>query len=195
MIRGILAVVLAAISYGVLSTLAKLSYLKGFGEEDASVFQIVAGFVILSTLYLFQRNKTSLKNIPKKEYLNFFYAGANIALTSYFYYISIKYIPASVAIVLLFQFVWIGVLLDVIFNKKYPSKIQIIAIILLLVGTIAASGMVNADLHLDPRGLVTGLLSSLSYALFIFFNGRFSANLKPVEKSTFMIINFFHIKL
>ena len=41
MVKGILAVFFGAASYGILSTIAKLSYVNGFKATDATLFQIV----------------------------------------------------------------------------------------------------------------------------------------------------------
>ncbi len=47
-------------------------------------------------------------------------AGTSLGMTSVFYYLAVKYIDVSIGIVLLMQTVWMGVLLEMILDKKCP---------------------------------------------------------------------------
>lgn len=189
MLKAILAVFIGAASYGILSTIAKLSYLKGYKAEDATVFQIVFGFLVLLTLYLFQKTKINFRKIQRKEFLKLIFGGITIALTSLFYYSSVQYIDASLGIILLFQFIWIGFLLDLIFNKVKPTALQLAALAVLLIGTGLASGLFvnHLQTEINSKGIVLGLLAALSYASFIFINGKLDVKISAVSKSTFMM--------
>lgn len=63
-----------------------------------------------------------------------------MSLTSIFYGLSVKELPASIAIVLLFQFTWMGVLIEAIANKTFPSREKVLSILILFVGTVFAGG-------------------------------------------------------
>jgi drug/metabolite transporter (DMT)-like permease len=56
-------------------------------------------------------------------------------MTSVFYYLAVKYIPVSIGIVLM-QTVWMGVLLEMILEKKLPSTKKIVSVIIVLIGTV-----------------------------------------------------------
>ena len=57
--------------------------------------------------------------------------GCFIGLTSIFYYGAMQYLPASLAIILMFQFVWIGIILEWIFSKIKPAPVTVLSIILI----------------------------------------------------------------
>ncbi len=189
MIKGILAVFLGAASYGILSTIAKLSYKNGFKATDATLFQIVFGFLLLILISFFQKKKTKLRGIKLKEWINLFIGGLTIALTSLFYYSCVQYVPASIGIILLFQFIWIGFLLDLFFNQAKPNLVQVIALLVLLGGTFLAAGGIQSFSNgvLNEEGLILGLLSALCYASYIFINGRLKADITPISKSMIMM--------
>ena len=189
MFKGGLAVLIGAASYGVLTTIAKLSYAQGYSSENASVFQIVFGFLMLLCLYVFQKNKIKFNEIKKVEFLKLAFGGATIALTALFYYECVQYISASLGIVLLFQFIWIGFVLDYVFNKIKPSKNQLIGLLVLLLGTFLASGFLSngKNMEIHSKGIVLGLLSALCYAFYIFINGRLKTNMSAISKSTIMM--------
>lgn len=189
MLRGILAVFIGAASYGALSTIAKLSYKEGFNPIDATLFQILFGFLVLLILNLFAKSPKGLFSLDKTEYLKLSFGGLAIVLTSLFYYSCVQYIPASIGIILLFQFIWIGYLLDALLNGKKPTKVQWLTLVVLMAGTLLASGIFSSDgiSNLNGKGLVLGFLAALCYASYIFINGRLKADISPVAKSSFMM--------
>src|SRR5690625_6162645 len=73
--------------------------------------------------------------------------GTSVGLTTVFYYASMQYLPASLAIILLFQFVWIVILFEWIFNKTKPSKASMISIILILAGVLFASDILYGSIQ------------------------------------------------
>ena len=189
MLKGVIAVFLGAVSYGILSTIAKMSYDKGYDANHATLFQVVFGFALLLLISLFQKHKFQFNQVSNKDWLNLLFGGLTIALTSLFYYSCVQYVPASIGIILLFQFVWMGFLLDFLFNKEKPSRLQLLALVVLLSGTFLASGGINAfrDGLLNAEGVILGLLAALCYASYIFINGRLKVKITPISKSMVMM--------
>src|SRR6185312_9225306 len=113
--------------------------------------------------------------------------GCLIGLTSIFYYGSMQYLPASLAIILMFQFVWIGIILEWIFSKIKPEPVTILSIILILIGVFFASNIVNGDIQGLPfKGFLFGILSAFTYAGFIFFSGKVAVNVDPLTRTSLM---------
>lgn len=180
-----------ACSYGILSTFVKLAYQAGYTIEELSVTQASIGFIVLSTLTLIQRHykKPATGSIPTSAWLYLLLTGSCIGMTSYVYYLSVKYIPASVAIVLLMQFTWIGILLEWLFFNKKPTAIQFAIIGVIWVATIMASGIAGTqNSHLPVIGILYGLLSALFYAVFILINSRLKYAVSSLTKSSVMIM-------
>jgi drug/metabolite transporter (DMT)-like permease len=181
--RYILLVFLGACSYGVLSTFVKLAYDRGFDVGEVTGSQMFLGFVMtwLPALF-FLRSKTT-----PSQWLLLLGVGLTIGSTGLLYYSALQYIPASIAIVLLFQFTWMGVLFEAITTRKRPTAATWFSLVLLLIGTILAGGIAESGgAVLTGTGVVLGLLSALSYTLFIVFSGKAAVEVNPWLRSAIM---------
>lgn len=115
-------------------------------------------------------------------------------MTSMFYYAALQYISASFAIILLFQFTWIGIVFEAVAERKLPGKAKLYSLVLLVAGILMASGYVgrgHGSVSLSWNGLVLGLLSAITYALFIWFSGRTATQVAPITRSAFMLTGSF----
>lgn len=191
MLKGILLVLFGACSFGILSTFVKLAYGEGYTLGDVTGTQALFGAILLWSIYLVQRATQSdekPKPIIKTHWIKLVLAGTFTGLVSLTYYQCVKLIPASVAIILLMQFVWISVLLEFIFFKKKPNSLQVFAIIMILLGTIAASGYFEQSAAtLNIVGIGYGLVAALCYAIFLMLNGNLGNEYPPLQKSALMI--------
>lgn len=73
--------------------------------------------------------------------------GLVTAGTTTFYYLSLLFIPASVAITLLFQFTWIGLVFEVATTRRQPTNAALLAAVVVCVGTLFASGLLGGARH------------------------------------------------
>ena len=191
MLKGILLVLFGACSFGILSTFVKLAYAEGYTLSDVTGTQAFFGMVLLWAAFLIQ-SKTKSKNKPnpviKTHWLKLVGAGMFSGMVSLCYYQCVKLVPASVAIILLMQFVWISVLLELIIYKKKPTGNQILAIIFILTGTIAASGYYKSvSANFNITGIIYGLISAAFYASFLMLNGKLGTEYPVLKKSALMI--------
>ncbi len=189
MLKGILLVLFGACSFGILSTFVKLAYADGYSLSDVTGTQAFFGAILL-WLFYFLQTQFSKKVYPqsKTKWYKLLAAGAFTGLVSMFYYQCVKLVPASLAIILLMQFVWISVLLELFIYKKKPSKMQILAIAVILGGTVLASGFTETNaIEIKIEGLVYGMLAALCYAIFLMLNGKLGNEYPPLKKSALMI--------
>lgn len=115
--------------------------------------------------------------------------GASIGFTSFVYYVSVAYIPASVAIVVLMQFTWIGLLLEWLLFGKRPSGLQLITTALIITGTWLGSGLATGgSLSLSVKGLGYAGASAFLYAVYVVANSRAGKQLAPLQKSAVIMI-------
>ena len=197
--RGILYIIIGSTCYGVLSTFVKLAYHDGFKVNDVVGIQMFIGALLLWTIVLFSKRKKSNPTMPqfskptKKEILLLTILGSTTGLTGMFYYLSLQYIPASLAIVLLFQFTWIGVLLESLINRKLPEKSKLLSLIPLIIGTLFATNVITSGLTINLLGLLFGLFSAISYSIFILLSGRVALQTNPFTKTALMITGGFII--
>lgn len=178
-----LVVFLGGCCYGILSTFVKLAYAAGFSSAEVSGVQYLFGTFIIWCIVLF----TKKKKLSLKEISTLILSGIPFGLTGIFYYQSLKTLDASLAIVFLFQFVWIGALFDWIFNKKKPTKGKLVSIVILLIGSVFAANIITQEgSGLSLQGTIWGLLSALTYTTFIFLSSSVGKDTPPVLKSALM---------
>ena len=115
-------------------------------------------------------------------------AGTSLGMTSVFYYLAVKYIPVSIGIVLLMQTVWMGVLLEWILDKKRPSNQKIVAVCIVLIGTLLATNLLNNNISLDWRGLMWGMLAASSFTTTMFTANRVATNISSAQRSLYMLL-------
>ena len=200
MLKGIFYIIIGSACYGVLSTFVKLAYDDGFIVNDVVGIQMFIGAILLWSIVLFNKGKQTKSNSQqyvkpsKKEIFLLTVLGSTTGLTGMFYYLALQYIPASLAIVLMFQFTWIGVLLESIFNRKLPEKNKLISLIPLIIGTLFATNVFTAGLaSLNFFGVLFGLLSAVSYSIFVLLSGRVALQANPLTKTALMITGGFMI--
>lgn len=175
-----------ACSFGILSTFVKLAYREGYTAAEISVTQACTGMIVLWILYLLTRRQRH--RVKPGDWAWLLLTGGGIGLTSFVYYVSVAYIPASVAIVILMQFTWIGLLMEALLFKKIPSLLQLITTILILVGTWLGSGLAGGSLSgLSVKGLLYAGASAFLYAVYIIANSRVGKSLDTGKKSAVII--------
>ncbi|TJY43324.1 EamA family transporter [Cohnella pontilimi] len=185
--RSVIVILLGAVSYGVLSTFVKLAYRMGFTPNEVAGSQAAFGLVLLLLLLALIGRKSAVpmfKGVTAKTWVALLPIGISVGATSILYYNSLRYVPASIAIVLLFQFTWMGVLAEAALRRRMPEKEKLIALAFVLAGTVLAGGIAGGTLHqLKPLGVVFGLLSALFYTIFITWSSKAAVQVAPVTRS------------
>ncbi len=207
--RHMIAVFFGAASYGILSTIVVLAYGKGYVLGEVVGTQLMTGFLLSCLLSFilkwrekrqFHRqaaaNKGSSSVNAQKTHMDlswkqrFLLMGAGIptATTGLLYYESLRYIPASLAIILLFQFVWIGVLIQAIRQRQWPQKLMLLVIFVVFSGTALAAGIIEQGIaQINPLGLLFGFLAAISYSLFILISGMAVPQAHPANRTMWML--------
>ena len=189
-LKGVVLVGLGATSYGMLATFVRLAYDEGFTTAEVTTSQFVFGILGILVINLFQKIKkgTSVINASKRNIFQLMLAGSSLGMTSVFYYLAVKYIPVSIAIILLMQTVWMGVLTEMILDKKAPSKLKIISVFIVLVGTLLATNIFKNDVQLDWHGIVWGMLAAASFTTTMFTANRVATGISSAQRSLFMLL-------
>ncbi|NYF25686.1 DMT family transporter [Sporosarcina sp. JAI121] len=184
--KGILFILLGASFFGFTPIFAKLAFSYGYSLGQVNIVQMVISFCLLWSFTLLKRS--SFKGLNKKNVLQIMITGCFIGLTSIFYYGSMQYLPASLAIILMFQFVWIGIILEWISSKIKPAPVTILSIILILIGVFFASNISHGNIQgLPIKGFIFGILSAFTYAGFIFLSGKVAVNVDPLTRTSLMV--------
>ncbi len=189
-LKGVFLVGLGATSYGMLATFVKIAYGEGFTTPEVTIAQFTYGILGMLLINAFQKSKkgTEVVKASTKNITQLMLAGTSLGMTSVFYYLAVKYIPVSIAIVLLMQTVWMGVIFEMILEKKAPSTQKIISVLIVLAGTALATNLIESTVELDWRGIVLGLLAATSFTTTMFTANRVATQISSAQRSLYMLL-------
>ncbi|HWV75170.1 MAG TPA: DMT family transporter [Pseudosphingobacterium sp.] len=175
-----------ACCFGVLSTFVKLAYNEGYHTSQIAFLQ---AFIGATSLWIIHYLQTVRINRPAiivsfKNCYTLLLTGVAIGLTTYVYYRSVYYINASLAIVILMQFTWLGILIEWLCFKVKPQRSHIVLVFIILCGTLMAGGALDKGTQLlSLKGVALASLSSLLYAVYIVANSKVGKGLPTFYKS------------
>ncbi|SHM67944.1 EamA family transporter [Chryseobacterium polytrichastri] len=189
-LKGVLFVGVGASIYGMLATFVKMAYHDGYTTSEVTTSQFILGLVGLLILNFIQTitSKQKLSSPSGKEIKMLMLAGTSLGCTSLFYYIAVQYIAVSIAIVLLMQSVWFSVVVESFLTKKLPNARKIVSVVIVLLGTVLATNLINMDIELDWHGIFWGLLAAASYTLTMFTSNTLATHLPVLRKSIVMLL-------
>lgn len=161
-----------------------MAYQDGFTVYDVINGQYFFGWGMLFLLVMMlARKKVSLRTG-----LLLATVGTTASLTGIFYGISLETVTASLAVVLLFQFTWIGIVINSVLKKRLPKREEWISLLLLLAGTIMSSGIIQEGWsHLSLKGTFFGMLAAVTFSFFIYVNGSVAVGENPLIRSFYMM--------
>ena len=189
-LKGVLLVALGATSYGMLATFVKLAYKDGFTTAEVTSSQFIYGILGVLLINLFQKFNQKEKPVQAsaKNITQLMIAGTSLGMTSVFYYLCVRYIDVSIAIVLLMQTVWMGVLLEWFLDKKLPSTQKIVSVVIVLFGTFLATKLYEFNLKLDWRGIFWGILAAASFTTTMFTANKVALGISSAQRSLYMLL-------
>ncbi|QFT88141.1 EamA-like transporter family protein [Bacillus sp. THAF10] len=178
-----LLVFIGGCSLGILSTFVKLAYSAGFSIGEVTGSQVLFGTLTIWLVAGFGK-KTKIKFSQAGIIL---LAGIPMGLTGLLYYQSLQTLDASLAIIFLFQFIWIGSLIEWIVYKRKPSSGKVVSIVILLAGSTFAAGLFVEDIHsVSLQGALWGILSAITFSSFIFLSSIIGKDVPAIQKSALL---------
>jgi len=181
-------VLLGGAMYGTMSSFVKLSYSRGYNAAEISFTQAALAAFFLGICDFFT-GKGSKNKLTRKDILPLILTGSAIGLTNFLYYLSVSYISASLAIVILMQFTWFSLLLEWIIFTRKPSQLELLTVFFILIGTVMAGNLLGAEVvSISLKGILLTLFASLTYAVYIVANGRVGKGVRWQSKSTLIMV-------
>ena len=181
---------LGSFFFGLNPLFINLGYAAGWSLGEINVVQAMIALVVLWIIgiFAFKRYPQAVKKLSFKTIIALMITGSFTGLTSVLYYASMQYLPASLAVVLLFQFVWIGVLFEWVFYRRKPSKKTMITVILTLIGVLFAADVFNGGLsEITLIGFLLGIGSAFSFSAFIIVSGRVAVETPATIRTPIMV--------
>ena len=177
-------VALGASSYGMLASFVKMAYKQGFTTAEVTISQYVFAIICLLVTNFFIKNT---QTATKKNIFKLVLSGTSMGFTSVLYYLCVKYINASIAVVLLMQSVWIGVLIEAFISKKVPSFAKLAAVAFVLFGTLLATNIFSDVITYDFKGFLFGFLAAVSFSITLYSTNSVAKDLNAYKRSLFML--------
>ncbi|MFZ5625907.1 MAG: DMT family transporter [Bacillota bacterium] len=175
---------LGGASYGLLPGFAKQAYASGVGTGPLTMTQNLIGAILLWWIAFIAARGQSKPD--RRQILQLLLTGALPGLTGAFYYWALTLLPASLGIILLFQFTWMGVGLEWLLTGIKPGPSRWLAMLLLLPGTVLAAGLERGIAHLHWLGVILGLLSAVAYTGYLYAAGRVATSVSPWFRSAWI---------
>ena len=186
-LKYIVMVLIGGAMYGTMSSFVKLFHLRGYNAAELSFSQALLAAIFLGMFLLLSRKNESLR-LSRNELVPLLITGGAIGLTNFLYYQSVSHISASLAIVLLMQFTWFSILLEWAVFSKRPSALELLTVFFILVGTVMAGNLFDAEISsFSWTGVMLALGSSFTYAVYIVANSRVGKNVDWLPKSTLIM--------
>ena len=170
--------------YGANATMFKTAFVQGFTWPQVVACQMWFAAALFALAVVVRRTQGNRwEKLGAKTLLKLVGLGCLTCTTSILYCFSMSRLPVAVAITLLFQFTWIGLVIQVITTRKPPRLVEVAAALVILAGTVLASGVYRTGIAgYDPIGLIYALLSAVSCALFLTLSGKVAAPCHPTQR-------------
>lgn len=181
-----LFVLAGGVSFGLLASVIHIGLAHGFHvAEITGAQQLTGALVIWLVASLWRRHWQKIRPLTVTALMS---VGSLSGLTGYFYYNAIAHSSVSTGIVMLFQFTWIGTLLEWLFEKRKPRPVTYGLLCLLIVGTVLAADFFNrSEGDFSWTGFGYGLLSALTFAIYLYLSGKVAPHLSPWQRSPLMV--------
>lgn len=176
MLRGYLNIIISAISFGLIPIFALYAYESGVTTTTLLFLRFSISAIVFFS-YLFLKRKPW--KITKKQLLSLIFLGGVLyTAQSSLYFTSVKYIPASLAALLLYLYPVIVAILSFFINKEKLSKRIILAIGISMMGIILVLGFPKG--HISLIGLLFAGSSAFVYSIYIVIGNRVIKELQPI---------------
>lgn len=154
-------------------------------------WSFLSAVVILGIVHVVRRNWLRYQHTNWKQIGLVIAAGTGSGFTNTFYIQALKLIPVAAAAVMLMQAVWLSVLLGAVIQRRWPSRLQVLSIVLVLIGTVLAAGLFPITQALSPLGLFYAFLAACGYACTMQFTALLGNNLDPMTKTWLLCLGAF----
>ena len=170
---GILLGVLAVILFSSKAVMIKLAYNYNVDAITMLLLRMLFSFPFYVVIaYLYRNKNNDIKNTKKEYYWVVFFGLVGYYLASYFDFVGLTYIKASLERIILFIYPTIVILLNRLFFKQNITKVQSIAIFLSYLGILIAF---SDEVDISGGSVYLGgffiLLSAITYASYLVGSG------------------------
>jgi len=178
---GVSLILLSALGFGLMPIFALFTY--GEGVNVVTLLQLRFIFAaLLLFAYLWLRGEKIVVSRWELAML-FVLGGVLYACQSSFYFSSVQYIPASLAVLLLYTYPVFVALLSVVVDKEKLTAGTVLAMVLSSAGLALVVGA--SPSVVSPLGVLLALGAAVIYSIYIVLGNRVVKQLSPTITSAF----------
>jgi len=187
---GIILGLIGIILFSSKAVMVKLAYQYHVDAVSILMFRMLFSFPFYLVIAILYRNKNNGVDLVRKDYLWLVFFGiVGYYLSSYFDFVGLIYIKASLERIILFIYPTIVILFNKLFLKQPVSKDQVFAIMLTYVGIIIAFGHeVTISGHDAYLGGFFILLCAISYAAYLSGSGWLIPKFGVVKFTAYVMV-------
>lgn len=175
---GICLILISALSFGMLPIFTRFAYLDGATPATVLFLRFSSASALMLILMMMQR-----KRLPRGRLLLslFLLGGIGYVGETLAYFTALTLAPASLVELLVYLYPALVCLLSVLFLKERLTLLKGSAIALALLGTALTIGPIRGGYG---PGILFGLISALSYAVYLLIAGRVAQETDAITLST-----------
>ena len=182
--RGIINDIVSGVSSGLIPLFSIPVIAAGMGNVSILVYRFLFGSIAMLGMLLLRKTdiRISISELLRIIILSAFYIGTALATLECYHYLS-----SGIATALVYTDpIWCAIIGLLFLGDKFSLK-QTSSIILATVGVMMMTGVFTEDGTFSALGLFWGLMSGLSYALYLIFVPRLNLKRIPSLKLTFYV--------
>ncbi|MDR1421803.1 MAG: DMT family transporter [Coriobacteriales bacterium] len=183
--------------YGAMIPLVHYAYQLGFNPANGMVLHnFIGALILLPIVLVIPRLRRSLAGISRRDIAGLAVVCVLAYGMSAGYFNALSHISAAATVTLMFQYVWMGVVLQAIAEHRRPDIWTILAALVVMVGTVLTTGILDEGTGtLNVPGVLFGLLSAVCYAAFLFVGARVAPGLPAFSRTTIITVGRLFIAL
>lgn len=184
MFLGYILILLSAAGFGLLPIFALFAYESGVSVTTLLFLRFaIAAIVFFGCVFLYSRTW----NVSRRQLVSLLLLGSILyTLQSSAYFLSVKYIPASLATLLLYLYPVFVAILSFFFNKEALSKRLMVSVLLSLGGMVLVLGTPGGDVNV--LGVLLALGAAAIYSLYIIIGNRVTSSVPPIVTSAYIAL-------
>lgn len=184
-LKASLVLGLAGCIYGVFMTVLAVANANGYMRVDLMACQYLFAAIVFTMAVLVKYRHMRLRG---KQRLRLMLIGAFGFGTNFCLYETVAATNSSFAVTMLFQYVWMGIVLDCLVTRKLPSRYIVLAVVFVFVGTPLAAGVFDAESAINLPGVLWGMAAALSYTGMLWTSARLETEVPPIVRTFYFSI-------
>lgn len=181
-------VFLGGVGYGIMATITKTGLAAGFDWTELVASQAFCGATLFLAVFAVSlvRGKRPFKP-TKRELASMLLLGACSFSVSVLYNAALPGMSAAVATTFLFQYTWMGIVVQVIATRRPPNRFEVASAVTIVIGMLLVSGVVGeVPEGVEPWSVTLCLLAALVMAVYMYLSARVAVGREPVERGMFV---------